>query len=46
MSPKDESSNPFLLVDIAALSGTGFGLWTGPQNPLKGNVVKVLLKAL
>ena len=46
MSPKEESSNPFLLVDIAALSDTGFGLGTGPHKPLKGRVVKVLLKAL
>jgi hypothetical protein len=46
MSPKEESSNPSLLVDIVELSETGFGLGTGPQKPLKGRVVKVLLKAL
>ena len=46
MSPKEESSNPFLLVDIAELSETGLGLGTAPQKPLKGRVVKVLLKAL
>jgi len=46
MSPKEESSNPSLLVDIVELSETGLGLGTGPQKPLKGGVVKVLLKAL
>jgi hypothetical protein len=46
MSPKEESSKPSLLVDIAELSETGVGLGTGPQNPLKGSVVNVLLKAL
>jgi hypothetical protein len=46
MSPKEESSNPSLLVDIVELSETGLGLGTGPQKPLKGRVVKVFLKAL
>ena len=46
MSPNEESSKPSLLVDIAELSETGVGLGTGPQNPLNGSVVNVLLKAL